>query len=103
MLVRGSGAMETPKIPYVGDKQILELLQAFTCPTPFHAVRTRFLANIATPRFDPSPFEAIKALWNGDLPEFEDTDQANDLFGALLSLWNHLTQHQSRSRPFRFV
>lgn len=95
--------METPKIPYVGDKQIRELLQAFTCPTPFHAVRTRFLANIATPRFDPSPFEAIKALWNGDLPEFEDTDQANDLFGALLSLWNHLTQHQSRSRPFRLA
>ena len=95
--------METPKIPYVGEKQIRELLQAFACPTPFHAVRTRFLANIATPRFDASPFEAIKALWNGDLPEFEDTDQANDLFSALLSFWNHLTQHQSRSKPFRLV
>jgi hypothetical protein len=95
--------MKTPKFPYVGDKQIRELLQAFACPTPFHAVRTRFLANIATPRFDASPIEAIKALWNGDLPEFEDTDQANDLFGALLSFWNHLTQHQSRSKPFRLA
>ena len=103
MLARGTGPMKSPKIPYVGDKRIRKQLQAFKCPTPFHAVRTRFLAHIATPRFDVSPTGAIKDLWDGDLPEFENTEEANDLFQGLMSCWNHLAQHQSRSKPFRLV
>ncbi len=95
--------MKTPSLRYVGDIRIRELLRAHGCPTPFHAVRTRFLGNIATPRFDASPIEAIKALWSGTLPDFEDMGDANALFQGLMSFWNHLAKHQSRSKPFRLL
>jgi len=95
--------MKKPTIPYVGDKRIRQLLEEYGCPTPFHAVRTRFLGNIASLRFDASPVQAIKDLWGGELPEFEEIDGINALFQGLLSLWNHLTQHQSRSKPFRLL
>lgn len=103
MLAHGIAAMKNPRIPYVGDKQVRELLQKYACPTPFHVLRTRFLASIATPRFDASPIESVKELWHGELPEFETTEEANDLIQGLLSCWNHLAQHQSRSKPFRLV
>lgn len=91
--------MKTPSLRYVGDARIRELLRAHNCPTPFHAVRTRFLGNIATPRLDASPIEAIKDLWGGELSEFENVGDANDLFQGLMSFWNHLTKHQSGSKP----
>lgn len=94
--------MKPPSLRYAGDARIRELLRAHDCPTPFHAVRTRFLGNIATPRLDASPIEAIKELWGGELPEFAEIGDANDLFQNLMGFWNHLTKHQSRSKPFRF-
>ena len=66
-------------------------------------MRTRFLGNIATTRLDASPIEAIKNLWGGELPEFEDMNSVNALFQDLMSLWNELTRHQSRSKPFRLM
>jgi len=95
--------MKQPPLRYVGDKRIREALRKYDCPTPFHAVRTRFLGNIATPRLDASPIEAVKDLWGGELPPFEDMDAANALLQDLMGLWNHLTRHQSRSKPFRLV
>ena len=95
--------MKNPTIRYVGDERIRDLLRDHGCPSPFHAVRTRFLGNIATPRLDASPVQVIKDLWGGELPEFEEIDAANDLFQDLMSLWNHLTRHQSRPKPFRLV
>ena len=95
--------MKNPAFPYAGDKRIRQLLDEYGCPTPFHAVRTRFLGNIASPRFDASPIQAIKDLWGGELPQFEEIDGVNALFKDLMSLWNHLAQHQSRSKPFRLV
>ena len=95
--------MKTPRFRYVGDLRVRELLRAHGCPMPFHAVRTRFLGNIATPRLDASPIAVIKELWGGELPEFEDARSADTLFQALMSFWNHLAKHQSRSKPFRLV
>ncbi len=95
--------MKRPSLRYVGDIRIRELLRAHDCPTPFHAVRTRFLGNIATPRLDASPIQVIQELWGGELPEFGEIGDANDLFQGLMSFWNHLAKHQSRSKPFRFV
>ena len=54
--------MKRASLRYVGDIRIRELLRAHDCPTPFHAVRTRFLGNIATPRLDASPIETIKEV-----------------------------------------
>jgi hypothetical protein len=88
---------------YGGDKRIRDLLARYSCPTPFHKVRTQFLGNIATPRLEASPMQVIKDLWGGELPEFEDLGEVNTLFQELLNLWNHLTKHQSRSVPFRLV
>ena len=71
---------------------------------PFHAVRTRFLGNIATPVLTASPIEAVKDFWGGELPVFESTDAVNALVGALVhGLWNRLTRHQDRGAPFRLV
>ncbi len=95
--------MKRPTVRYVGDIRIRELLRAHSCPTPFHAVRTRFLGNIATPRLASSPVQVIRELWGGELPEFGEMGNVNDLFQGLMSFWNHLAKHQSRSKPFRLV
>ena len=95
--------MVNPNIRYAGDRKMRDLLQRYACPVPFHTVRTRFLGNIDTPGLDASPIEAVKDLWGGELPPFEDMAAANALLQDLIGLWNHLTRHQSRSKPFRLV
>lgn len=95
--------MKTSKFRYVGDARVRKLLREYGCPTPFHAVRTRLLGNIATPRLDASPLQVIQKLWGDELPEFEDVGGANALFQAMMTLWNHLAKHQSQSKPFRLV
>ncbi len=95
--------MVNPSIKYVGDVRIRDLLAEYACPVPFHAVRTRFLGNIATLRLDDSPVQAVTGLWDGELPEVDDMDAVNALFQDLIGLWNDLTKHQSRNKPFRLV
>lgn len=96
--------MSKPKISGPGDDEVAALLERYRCPVPFHEVRTRFLGNIASPLTTVSPLETVKALWGGELPEFENLDAVNDLIGALvMGLWNRLTSHQDRRAPFRLV
>ena len=95
--------MKKPSLKYVGDQSVRALLARYACPIPFHAVRTRFLGNIATPKLDASPVQTIKSLWGGELPEFDDMVAVNELFEALMSLWNALTKHQSAIKPYRLV
>jgi hypothetical protein len=46
----------------------------------------------------------VKALWGGELPEFDSLDAVNELLAVLvMGLWNRLTRHQERSAPFRLV
>ena len=67
------------------------LLDHYGCPTPFHAVRTRFLGNIASPLLGASPLDQVNALWGANCPSFPDLDAANELVGALvMGLWNRL-------------
>ena len=71
---------------------------------PFHAVRTRFLGNIATPSMSASPMRVVEDLWGGELPVFDTIDEANELIGALVAgLWNRLARHQDRNSPFRLM
>lgn len=86
------------------DEQVRALLDRYACPVPFHAVRTRFLGNIASPVLSASPVEAVKDLWGGELPDLESAGAVNELLGALvMGLWNRLSRHQDRSAPFRLV
>jgi hypothetical protein len=90
--------------PTASDDQVRTLLERYRCPVPFHAVRTRFLGNIASPDMQGSPIKTVEALWGGELPTFENLDAANELIGALvMGLWNRLTRHQERSAPFRLT
>jgi hypothetical protein len=90
--------------PTASDDQVRALLQRYRCPVPFHAVRTRFLGNIASPDMQASPIKMVEALWGGELPTLENLDAANELIGALvMGLWNRLTRHQERSAPFRLT
>ena len=95
--------MKKPSLKYVGDQSVRTLLARYACPIPFHAVRTRFLGNIATPKLDASPVQTIKSLWGGELPEFDDMVAVNELFEALMSLWNVLAKHQSSTKPYRLA
>jgi hypothetical protein len=90
--------------PAASDDQVQALLERYHCPVPFHAVRTRFLGNIASPDMQSSPIGMVEALWGGELPTFDSIDDANELIGALvMGLWNRLTRHQERSAPFRLT
>lgn len=91
-----------PKPP--DEKSIRALLDKHSCPTPFHEVRTRFLGNIATPALTASPLRIVEGLWGGELPAFDNMDEANALMGVLVQgLWNDLAKHQKRSQPFRLT
>ncbi len=90
--------------PTATDDEVRALLRRYQCPVPFHAVRTRFLGNIATPAMEAAPMGTVSALWGGELPAFDTLDAANELIGALvMGLWNRLSRHQERSAPFRLT
>ncbi len=51
-----------------------------------------------------SPIGAAEALFGGELPVFDSEKDANALIGALIvGLWNRLSEHQERSKPFRLM
>ncbi len=94
---------QKPKPPAADEKHIRRLLEKYSCPVPYHEVRTRFLGNIATP-MPVQPLRIVKDLWGAALPEFESMDAVNELIGALINeLWNSLTRHQKRTDPFRLT
>ena len=95
--------MKKLSLKYVGAKTVRALLERYACPIPFHIVRMRFLGNIATPKLDASPIETIKSFWGGELPEFDNRAAVNELFEALMSLWNELARHQSVTKPVQLV
>jgi hypothetical protein len=95
---------KTKPPPAATDDEVRALLRRYQCPVPFHAVRTRFLGNIATPAMQSAPMETVSALWDGDLPVFDTLDAANELIGVLvMGVWNRLSRHQERSAPFRLT
>jgi hypothetical protein len=86
------------------DEQVRALIERYKCPVPFHEVRTRFLGNIASPVMSASPIKVVQDLWGGELPPFDNIDEANELIGALvMGLWNRLTRHQYRASPCRLM
>jgi hypothetical protein len=95
---------QKPKPPTADEKHVRLLLEKYSCPVPYHEVRTRFLGSIATPLLSVRPLQVVSNLWGGELPEFESMDDANELIGALVNgLWNSLTRHQKRTEPFRLT
>ena len=94
-------AQKPPK--YVGDAMIRALLEAHSCPTPFYAIRARFMGNIASPGLPASPNWTVHEFLPGATSPFEDFEEANELIQGLLSLWNHLALHQKRSKPFKLT
>lgn len=90
--------------PQASDDEARALLARYACPIPFHAVRTRFLGNIATPSMTASPVRVLESLWGGELPVFDSQDDVNELMRVLvMGVWNRLSQHQERSSPFRLT
>lgn len=88
----------------VDDVAIRVLLKRYACPLPYHQVRARFMGNIATPDMNALPVKEVQRIWNDDLPVFEDRKEAEAFFTALLQgLWNGLSAHQKRSKPFKLV
>lgn len=50
------------------DKDVQALLARHHCPTPLHALRTRLLGAIASPRIEVSPMTPLGEAWGGELP-----------------------------------
>jgi hypothetical protein len=50
---------------------VIALLNRYQRPTPFHAVRTRFMGSIASALLDRSPLNVIHEIWGGELPPFD--------------------------------
>jgi hypothetical protein len=95
---------QQPGARQVNDAEVRLILDRYRCPVPYHAVRTRFLGNIASPGLSVQPLETVKALWGGELPTFESLDEVNELVATLImGLWNQLTRHQDRRSPFRLL
>lgn len=93
-----------PSIKAMSDDEVRAVLDRYRCPVPLHAVRTRFLGDIAHPGMSTSPLDAVKALWGGEFPEFDSLDAVNELLRVLvMGLWNELTRHHERSKPFRLA
>lgn len=83
---------------------VVALLNRYQCPTPFHAVRARFMGSIVSPVSDRSPVHAIQELWGGNFPPFDSVDDLNHLLHVLADgLWNRLTAHQTASNPFKLT
>lgn len=81
---------------------MVAMLERYQCPTPYHAVRTRFIGRIASPAENISSIETLKQLWGGELPPFDSIEDFNELLNVLINeLWNQLTKHQSPAYPFR--
>jgi hypothetical protein len=90
--------------PSMGDDELRGLLQRHGCPLPLHAVRTFFLGAIAAPGSAISPLGAAEALFGGELPVFDSQEDANALIGGLIiGLWNRISEHQQRAKPFRLM
>ena len=84
--------------------KVVALLNRYECPTPFHAVRTRFMGSIVSPVPDSSPVHAVRELWGGKFPPFDSMDDLNDLLHVLMDgLWNSLTAHQAATKPFKLT
>jgi hypothetical protein len=56
------------------------------------------------PILSASPLDTVKALWGGELPEFDSLDPVNELLRILvMGLWNRLSRHQERTARSRLV
>src|SRR5580704_15655484 len=83
---------------------VAALLNRYQCPTPFHAVRARFMGSIVSPVPDSSPVQTGKELWGGEFPPFDSIDDLNHLLHVLMDgLWNRLIAHQTASKPFKLT
>ena len=93
-----------PSLKRPTNADVIALLTRYRCPTPFHAVRARFMGCIASPLPDRSPLDAVRELWCGDFPRFDAMADLNGLLQALITgLWNRLTAHQIERKPFRLT
>jgi hypothetical protein len=93
--------MPKPKFPYAGDAALKRLLERYRCPAPFHVVRMRFWGEIVSPSLQASPIKTIESLWPSGLPPFNNRDEANAFFQALMSLWNNVARFQGGSPPLK--
>ena len=106
---RAFRTLDTYNVNMPGQKRpsnttVIALLNRYQCPTPFHAVRTRFMGTIASPLLDRSPLNVIHEIWGGELPPFDTVEGVNNLLDVLMTgLWNPLTAHQIESKPFKLT
>ena len=85
------------------ELRAIALLERYDCPTPYHAVCTHFLGAMSGSA-PVQPMKVLATIWNGKLPAFPSIDAVNELLEALINgLWNELTVHQDKTRPYRLM
>jgi len=81
---------------YPGDAEMSRLLAETGSAVPLHKVRTLLLGALAATNI-PSMQYVIPASWGGREPEFASMDQAREVMGCFMSLWNQIAGSQDGS------
>jgi len=85
--------------PKASDEQVRALLERHKCRRRSMG-SARGSRNIATPSISASPISVVEDLRGGELPEFDNLDEARELIAALVSrLWNRPPPIKTGTRP----
>jgi hypothetical protein len=78
---------------------VAALLNRHQCPTPFHAVRARFMGSMVSPVKDSSHVHTVQGSGAASFHRLTGMDDLNHLLHVLMDgLWNRLTAHQTASK-----
>ena len=82
----------TNKRTRISDAAIKKMLKKYDCPFQLHQVRMCFVGALISPN-PISPIDAVKMMWDGELPAVDDIAELNDILNSVLAeIWNPLVR-----------
>ena len=86
---------------YPGDEKTKELLRRYRPALSFAEMRAATAGAVLTVE-TVQPSELMAHLFGDEGPKFEDLDAAKNWSSCMMGLWNELTVHQDKEKPFLF-
>lgn len=88
---------------YPGDEKVKELLAQYRPGLSLSEMRAATAGAVLTVEtVQPSQLFAHLFGSEDERPEFEDLDAVKTWFSCMMGLWNELTKHQDKDKPFLF-
>ena len=86
------------------EAHVTELQARYQCPLQFYEARAYLMGAVACPEINANSDQALRAIWENQLPKFLSVDDADYFFDVIAKqFWNSLIQHQEASNPFYLV